>query len=96
MSVWVFLASNILTFIIVIALLRQMNVERQERKDMMEKYRELALRVRVTQLQWEGASNIQPPQSPSWQDFQNDEAMFSGSTVTDLEGDDKYKEFPNG
>ena len=45
-------------FAVCCALLRQLNLERDERREMMERYRELALRVRWAQLKAE--ENIDP------------------------------------
>tara|TARA_R100000808_G_scaffold7223_2_gene21345 strand:- start:4762 stop:5001 length:240 start_codon:yes stop_codon:yes gene_type:complete len=43
----------IMFILIIAALLRHLNLERRERKEMMEKYQNLALRVRQTQLMME-------------------------------------------
>jgi cbb3-type cytochrome oxidase subunit 3 len=45
---------TVIMFILIIAaLLRHLNLERKERREMMERYQNLALRVRQTQLEME-------------------------------------------
>ncbi len=87
MSIWEYLLSGLPFLLVTGALLRQMNIERQERKDMMEKYRELALRVRAQQLQWEHPAQNNDTPDIVWAGQPDME--YAGSTVTDLEGDDR-------
>jgi len=75
-----FVFTNLLLFAVVAALLRQLNRERSERSEMMERYRELALAVRRVHLRTEAP------------DVTMDDIMGmtrpTGSTVTDEEGSD--------
>ena len=87
MNIWEYLLAGLPLLAVSLALLRQMNIERQERKDMMEKYGQLALRVRGQQLLWEHPAQNKETPDIMWAGQPDME--FSGSTVTDLEGDDR-------
>jgi len=62
--------------VVILALLRQLNRERDERKEMMERFRELAISVRQVHL----AGEIGP--NEAWKHFEN---QF-GSTTEQMEG----------
>ena len=90
-SVILFLFTNIFFLLVVAMLLRQLNRERAERKEMMDRYRELALRVRMAQLRDEEAEYAKT--SP-WARLFGDESMddpmggqrMEASTTTQEEG----------
>lgn len=85
--IYVLVFTNLLLFAVICSLLRQLNLERVERKDMMDRYRELATRVRLVHLSYEGNPQEQHTIMP--------DVNFAESTVSDLDGVDHPIEWDN-
>jgi len=81
MNLWFILLATGPMMVVIGALLRQLNRERDERAEMMLKYRELALRVRATQLAWEGPAQ-EMGEEESYRHYLNNPL----STVDEVEG----------
>ena len=72
-------AGHFISIVVILALLRQLNNERGERKEMQDRYRELALRVRAVQLREEV-----PDEDRSYEGIQM--RPFEHSTTTEMDG----------
>ena len=70
---------HFISIIVILALLRQLNNERGERKEMQDRYRELALRVRAVQLREEV-----PDEDRSYAGLQM--RPFEHSTTSEMDG----------
>ena len=72
-------AGHFISIVVILALLRQLNNERGERKEMQDRYTELALRVRAVQLREEV-----PDEDRSYAGIQM--RPFEHSTTTEMDG----------